>query len=564
MWKTIRIDSKDGSAKSEAYTSAYQGLGGRSLIAQFLTDEVDASCDPLGSEAKIIFCTGMFAGSGLACTNRLSVGAKSPLTGGIKESNVGGNAATAFASHGIRSLIIENKPDDNDPMKFVVIHPDGAVTLEDASIYQGMNNYEFVDNMHQLYGNKTSVISIGVAGERLYKNSSLQVTEFGTNAPCRAAGRGGLGSVLGSKGIKGIVIQSAEGKSSLEYADKEKFLNIRNELNGMILESSKGNPFTLIGTASIVDGVGPAGIMPTKNFNGTISEKLDNIKSDKFMELVNRNGKNQHPCQAGCLVRCSNIINDREGNFLTGGFEYETIALCGPNCDIYDYEVLAKIDRMCDDIGLDTIETGATIAVCMEAGIIPWGDAEAAMGLYQQISDGTTLGNILGQGCEAAGKHLGAKRIPVCKGQAMAGYDPRGTKGTAFTYATSTMGADHTAGITLGPDDPSDTQEAIAASKTMQSVFAIADSMTCMMTMPVLGGHFDKVSELYNSLYGTAINPGDLFAAANRTLTLEKEFNTRAGWKPEDNIIPEFFRNEPLPSTGMTFDIPPEVLIREA
>ena len=564
MWKTIRINSSNNTVKTENYKDAYLGLGGRSLIAQFLIDEVNPSCDPLGEEAKLIFCTGMFAGSGLVCADRLSVGAKSPLTNGIKESNVGGSVAGALAGHNIRAIVIEDIPKEDAAMQFVLIQSSGTISLEDASSYEGMNNYEFVEQMQNNYGEKVSVISIGRAGERLYKNSSLQVTEFGTNYPCRAAGRGGLGSVLGSKRIKGIVVQKAKNKNTLEFADQEQFKKIKKELNQAVIESSKTSPFSLVGTASTIDLVGPAGIIPTHNFTGTISENIENLKSDKFLEFVNKNGKNKHPCQAGCLVKCSNIVNDDDGNFLTGGFEYETIALCGPNCDIYDYEAIAKMDRMCDDIGLDTIETGATIALCMEAGIIPWGDAIAALELYQQISDGTELGNLLGQGTEQVGRHFNSKRIPICKNQALPGYDPRGSIGTGYTYATTAMGADHTAGITLGPDDPSDVDGAIATSNIMQHIFAMADSMTCMMAMATLGGQLDKVAELYNALYGKNLSPDDLFAAADTTLRLEKEFNKQAGWKPEDNVMPEFFRNEALPATGRKFDIPVELLTMKA
>lgn len=451
MWKTIRIDSNNNTIETENYKDAYLGLGGRSLIAQFLKDEVHPTCDPLGEEAKIIFCTGMFAGSGLACANRLSVGAKSPLTNGIKESNVGGSAAGALAGHNIRSIIIENIPEDDAAMKIILIQSNGTISLEDASSYQGMNNYEFVDTMQKNYGEKASVISIGRAGERLYKNSSLQVTEFGTNYPCRAAGRGGLGSVLGSKRIKGIVIQKSNEKNIIEYANKKQFMKIRKELNQSVIESSKTSSFSLVGTASTIDLVGPA-------------------------------------------------------------------------------------------------------------GIIPWGDQVAALALYQQISDGTDLGNLLGQGTEEVGRHFNSKRIPTCKNQAMPGYDPRGSLGTGYTYATTSMGADHTAGITLGPDDPTDIEGAVATSNIMQHIFAMADSMTCMMAMATLGGQLDKVAELYNAMYGGNLNPDNLFAAADKTLLLEKEFNQKAGWKPEDNVIPEFFRNEALPSTGNKFDIPVELL----
>ncbi|MBF7095626.1 aldehyde ferredoxin oxidoreductase C-terminal domain-containing protein [Alkalibacter mobilis] len=557
MFKAIRIDRNNNKIEIEESNLQYKSLGGRSLIAQFLNDEVIPACDPLGAASKIIFCTSLFAGSGLACANRLSVGAKSPLTGGIKESNVGGTAAAAFASHGIRSLIIEDIPENKEDFVTILIKSDGSVYLEDATNFIGINNYEYVENMQKIYGDNVSVISIGVAGERLYKNSSIQVTEFGTNYPCRAAGRGGLGSVLGSKGVKGIVIQKPDKKNSLDISDKEKFLIQRKELNQLLIESSESNPFSNVGTASTIDFVGPAGIIPTHNFTGTISKEIENLKSDKFMAFVS---KNKQPCQAGCLVKCSNIINDKNGNFLTGGFEYETIALCGPNCDIYDYESIAYMDRMCDDLGLDTIETGATMGVCMEAGIIPWGDVNATMKLYQHIADGTELGNLLGQGADRVGKHYCVERIPTCKGQAMPGYDPRGTIGTGYTYATTPMGADHTAGITLGEEESNNVEDAIEHSKMMQEIFAVADSTMCMMAMATFAGHLDKLASLYNAIYGDTILPQDFLELAKKTIHLENEFNRKAGWKPTDNIIPDFFRNEPLPSTGRTFDISQQLL----
>ena len=171
---------------------------------------------------------------------------------------------------------------------------------------------------------------------------------------------------------------------------------------------------------------------------------IEGIASARFMEIINSRGRNGRACQPGCVVRCSNLIQDENGTHLTGGLEYETVALCGANCEITDYNAILRMDRFCDDLGIDTIETGATIALCMEAGKIPWGDGEAALALLREMAEGTEFGRIMGDGAEATGKHLGVRRIPACKHQAMSGFDPRGAVITGVAYATSAMGADHT------------------------------------------------------------------------------------------------------------------------
>jgi len=237
-----------------------------------------------------------------------------------------------------------------------------------------------------------------------------------------------------------------------------------------------------IGTPALVDVTGPKAILPVRNYSGEFYDKLASINREQFLSKLKANGgRSGKPCQAGCVIHCSNHYNDAKGEYLTSGLEYETVALLGANCDIADFDIIARMDWLCDDFGIDTIETGATIGVCMEAGKIPWGDGEAAIGLIEEMISGTELGKLLGQGTLVAGKTLGVKRIPTVKGQAMAAYDPRNLKGTGVTYATSPMGADHTAGLTMSAAlNPISPLGQASLSGMVQSVAATADSFMCL------------------------------------------------------------------------------------
>ncbi len=227
----------------------------------------------------------------------------------------------------------------------------------------------------------------------------------------------------------------------------------------------------------------------------------------------------------------------------------------GPNCHISDLDAIAKMDRICDDIGVDTIETANAIAMCMETGKIQWGDAKAVIGLLNELKDGTEFGNILGQGCEAVGKHLGSKRIPVVKHQALAGYDPRNTKGTGITYATNPMGADHTAGLTMGRafDDTGRAAQAYASNK-LQVAMCFADSMVCIFAFAHMVEGLPLLGELMAGLYGESqILLGSVLWG--KTLLTERAFNQMAGMTAKDDRLPEFFYKERSIATGSKFDI---------
>lgn len=563
MEKFLRVNTNTKAIVSEKAKEEYAMLGGRALIARILNDEVDPKCDALGPENKLIICGGLLNGTMAPNSGRLSVGGKSPLTGGIKEANSGGVAAQMLAKLGIKAIIIDGKPANNE--WFILKIDKDKAELLPADKYLGMNNYALAGQLRDDFGAKVGIISIGVAGERGYRNSTLQITDMEGN-PARAAARGGLGAVMGSKGLKAIVLD-VTGATNVQYADKAKFqAALKRLVAGVKADPVAGGLFPNLGTAGLVNMLNGLGGLPTRNFSDGRWDKAENISGERLAEIQSsRGGKNGHKCMPGCIVSCSNVYNDEKGDYLTSGFEYETIALNGSNLGIDSLDVIARIDRTCDDFGIDTIETGGTLGVCMEAGKIPFGDADGALSILQEIVDGTELGNILGQGAEAAGKYLGVSRIPVAKSQTLAGYDPRALKGTGVTYATSPMGADHTAGNTLGNPtvDPYKKEGQVALSTTMQVGMATCDSLgLCMMVFAATGdpNTLNALIEMVEGMFGGQWDADKLFGIGVQTIALEKKFNIGAGFTAKDDKLPDFMYTEVLPATGSVIDFTEEDL----
>ncbi|NLZ39141.1 MAG: aldehyde ferredoxin oxidoreductase [Firmicutes bacterium] len=553
----LRVNTTTKEIIREELKEEYRFLGGRSLIARVLTDEVDPTCDPLGAENKLILCTTLLAGTTLPMAHRLSAGGKSPLTGGIKEANSGGTAASLLARHGIKMIILEGLPQTND-WYILHIQKDGSSQLVDATDYVGLNNYDLAAKIQERFGKNVGIISIGLAGERGYRNSTLQLIDASTGYPSRAAARGGLGAVMGAKKIKAVVIERAANPYEFPYADKERYEAVRKKYIQRVLSSPRTESMQKVGTMSMIDFTSTVAALPVRNFSGQFFEQAEAIKSKAFVERAFiGGGRNKEGCQPGCIVRCSNRFHTKDGEYLTSGLEYETVALCGANCGIADFDVIARLDRMCDDLGVDTIETGATIAVCMEAGKISFGDGEGAIALLQEMIDGTEFGRLLGQGTEAVGKALGVKRIPTVKGQALPAYDPRSIKGLGVTYATSAMGADHTAGMTLGPGiDPSKKDFQVERSRQSQMVAAVTDSFTCSFGWGELNNE-EILPEIMASLYGGEWTYGQIMNIGKETLKLERAFNQAAGLTEVDDCLPAFFYNE-ISAIDTVFDISAE------
>jgi len=557
MLKVCNVNCSTGLITINRLSHDLKGFGGRGIIAKIMNAEVDPKCEPLGAENKLIIAGTLLSGTGIPTCNRLSVGGKSPLTGTIKESNVGGVAGKMFADHGIRALIIEDLPKET-AWKILRIKANGEIILENGDDIAGNNTYKAVELLKERYSSKIGVMVIGMAGERGYKNSSIQVNDVITGDPTRAAARGGLGAVMGSKKLKAIVIEPSLKKVKPAYKDKKAFEEARKDF----VETLKNYPLTDLlqkkGTSIFIDSMGSSGALPVNNFSGKKFERLKEISSDSFVKAVNENnGKMGIPCQPGCTIRCSNIIMNEDGNIISSGVEYETIALIGPNCGISDWDTIVKFDRLCDDLGVDTMETGASIGVAMDAGKISWGDKKAALGLVMDMVNETDFGRIMGAGTKAVGEALKAKRIPVVKGQALAAYDPRNLKGTAVSMCTSAMGADHTTGPTGGaPVDPTKKEGQIELSKERQKGFAFCDNSMCLYAWVVMQkpDNMSIPARLLKAYYGGEWTPERMLQVGAETISLEWDFNKRAGFSSKDDRMPDFFYTEKSEVTGAVFD----------
>jgi len=553
----VRVNCKTEKVMVKPEGEEFKRLGGRALTSKILLEEVNPAGDALGPENKLVIAGMLLSGTSISTANRLSFGAKSPLTGGIKEANTGGDAGSYLARHGIKGIIFEDIPVDKQ-IRILRIRKDGEILLEDADYLAGKSNYEVVDIISERFDDDVSLISNGIAGERGYFNSAIMVTEMGIKKPCRAAGRGGLGAVMGSKGIKAIVIEKPAKPYMMEMADKKHFMEESKKVIRSVLDGR--GVFSKVGTVGLVDATVPMAVAPYKNFNGEAfsEEEKENFNCQKIVERIKKyEGSTGHACQPGCVVKCSNIINDEQGEFLTAGFEYETVELVGPNCAIFDVDVIAQIDRFCDDFGFDTIELGVTLGVYMESGKLSWADEQGALDLLNSFYEGNEIADDFGMGAWRLGQKYGVKHIPTVKGQAMAAYDPRNLKGTGTVYAISTMGADHTCGASLSRRDlvPTEKEGQLEFAVDAQAKMAACDCNVCLFAWAGTAAAGDAYAEAVSAALGGEWTFKDIIEMGRECIIREREFNRLAGISPDQDKLPEFFYSEPSSATGAVYDI---------
>ncbi len=531
-------------------------LGGRALLDSILLTEVPPTCHPLGPYNKVIIAPGLFAGTTMPTAGRLSIGAKSPLTGGIKESNVGGMAGIVLGQLGIGALVIEGES-ASQSLQVLVIRQDSAELVE-ASELKGLGNYDTVAALKKRFGQKVVIISIGPCGEMKMAAATVAVTD-NDGRPSRHAGRGGLGAVMGAKGLKAIVIDP-QGVRPLKAVDAPAFSKAVKEYTKIIQSSKTTAFFQENGTAGLVDVSHARGSMPTRNFSAGSYEKKDAINAERLKELMGeRGGSMGHPCMRGCIVRCSNIFNDQNGQHLTSALEYETIVMMGANLDIDDLDTIAQIDFRCDDYGLDTIEMGATLGVLAETDQFTFGDRNRAIAIVEEIGQGTVLGRILGQGAVTTGKVFAIRRVAAVKGQSLPAHCARSIKGLGVTYATSPQGADHTAGFVSV--DPLSKDGHVERSRDTQINVVIADSLgLCQFTG--LRAEHDLFARLVGPLTGKIPTETDILSIGKDALWQEKTFNTRAGFGSGQDRLPEFMATEPLSPNDTVFDVEDQDLDR--
>ncbi len=555
----LRVDMGTRTTSWEPLDPAYQELGGRGLTSALINREVPARCDPLGPENKLIFAPGLLTATPLVNTSRISVGTKSPLTGGIKESNAGGVFPLALARCGIAGLVVEGAPGDQGP--FLLHIQEGETYLEEAQDLKGMRTYRLVEILKERFGKDVAVMCIGPAGEYGLSCASIQSTDVDMR-PCRAAGRGGLGAVMGSKGLKAVLV-STKGRSGPTLSDEASFKEAAKLFSALI----KKNPFTgrmlpTMGTACLVAPVNNLGAFPSYNARKGVLEGWESVSGERMAEVIKeRKGRPTHMGCSQCMIHCSNEYVDPDGNYLTSSLEYETIWAMGGMLGISDLDTIARLDFLADDIGLDTMSTGVAMAVAMDAGYKRFGDTKAAIEMMEEIATGTDMGRVLGNGPSAVGKHFGHDRVPVVKGQSIAAYDPRAMQGNGVTYATSPMGADHTAGNLIGQYlsgnlDPLSPEGQVEASRRAQvSVAALDCTGLCLLA----GGAMfspegsELMARMLGNRLGKKIEWEDVLEMGRSVLKAEKEFNRKAGFTKEDDRLPRMFRNEPLPPHNKVF-----------
>jgi aldehyde:ferredoxin oxidoreductase len=572
MDKILRIDM--GAAGGPTFTTEpageYVGLGGRATTSLMVNKEVNPRCHPLGAENKLVIAPGMLSGSAGAMTGRISVGCKSPLTGTIKESNAGGQAAQVLARIGYAAVILENKPEGEDLYKIYISADEVRIEVDNS--LKLMDNYPLIDKLRKEYGDKVAYMTIGSAGERQMLASSIACTDPELR-PTRHCGRGGVGAVMGSKRVKAIILNDA-GQKIRPPQDTDGYRSANREfVQGIRKHPVSGEGLPAYGTNVLTNVLNEAGGYPTRNFKSGVFEGGSKLSGESLAALeIERGGSATHGCHRGCVIQCSGIFNDKDGNYVTKQPEYETVWSHGGHCGIDDLDVVAKLDYMDDNIGVDTIEMGVTIGVAMDAGVIEFGDSEGAIRLLQEVADGTPLGRILGSGAGITGKAFGVEKVPVVKNQALPAYDPRPIQGIGVTYATTTMGADHTAGYAIatnilkvgGDVDPLKTEGQVELSRNLQIATAAIDAtgMCLFIAFPILDQPetFQALLDMLNSFYGVELTADSVTELGKKILSAERDFNKRAGFTAADDRLPLFFSTDPIAPHNQVFSITDEEL----
>ncbi len=543
----------------------YKLLGGRALSAKILLDEVAPNCEPLGPKNKLVIAPGLLAGTPVTSGSRVSCGAKSPMTNGIKEANCGGNAGIYLGRLGIGAVVIEGEPAD-DNLYVLKIAKDGASLLVMNELKQ-LGTYETDRKLRAKFGTGIGVLCIGPAGESRLKMAAIASSD--PNGELKFAARGGLGAVMGSKKVKAVVVERTLQQPS--YHDRQKFMAMVRCIHDEFSNDPKIKQVNQkTGTASIVKAVNAMGALPTYNFRQGAIEGVEGLSGEAmYQAITSRGGEGQTgvSCMDGCLIKCSNIYPDASGKKICSTLQYENIALLGSNLGFTNLDPVARLNHECNDVGVDAIEAGAVLGVAIDMGMAKWDDLEGCMALMREIRNNTLLGKVLGHGVQVTGDVLGSRRIPAAKGQSFAGYDPRALKGNGVTYAMSPMGADHTAGNCFGARgevNPLGTEKQGDLSRSLQYKMCALDSLGfCIFARPPLFKDPQKMATLVNSLLGTDVSVDQVWEVMGiDAIRTEREFNIRAGLSPANDKLPEYVYVEPLAPTDEVFDLSEQEMLK--
>jgi len=550
MRKYIDIDLGRQSSESRVLTGREIAECGRFLIAKMLLDADVAQVDPLAPDNPLIFSVGPFAGTNFSNANRLSVGCKSPLTGGIKEANSGGTFGFAMGQLQIAGITLHGASDE-----WVVIRitKDGAISFDDASPYMGLGNFDCAAKLHAAYGDKTSLALCGPVGEYLGLMAGVAFSDT-DNRPSRLAARGGVGAVMGAKKVKAMVIDKDR---MPPVNDRKKVMGAIKDYGKKLGESVAVQSLKTTGTAMVADLTNHLGALPVRNFSaGQLTGADDGplrMGGDYIRELNGgRGGETQHACMPGCLIKCSNVYVDDSGRELVSPLEYETIGLLGTNCGLEDPDDVARLNETANDLGVDSIELGATIGVLMEAGEGAFGDVGFMQNCLAEIRSGSARGRLYASGTARVGAALNVARVPVIKKQAISAYDPRIIEVTGISMMVTAQGADHTVGNAPSfKCDDKTIDELVAESLRMQINSAVADSMgLCVFGRSVTDDNLKLIADAINDAFDAGMTPDAIRDIGLETLRLEAAFNKAAGFDQDDDELPSFFHDEALPPTN--------------
>jgi aldehyde:ferredoxin oxidoreductase len=550
MRKFLHIDLGGRSIEERSIKGEELAEAGRYLIAKTMLDADLATVDPLSPDNPLIFSAGPFAGTSFSNANRLSVGCKSPLTGGIKEANSGGTFAFALGQLEISGFTLHGASDE-----WVVIHipKEGDITFESAEAYMGLGNFEAAKLLHEKYGDKVSLALCGPVGEYqgLLAGISFSDTD---NRPSRLAARGGVGAVMGLKKVKAIVVDKHK---MPPFHDRRGVMGAVKTYGKLLDASAPVQNLKTTGTALVADLTNYMGALPVNNFSKgqqkTPDEGPFRMGGDFIREQnTARGGNPSHACMPGCLIKCSNVYFDDNGRELVSPLEYETIGLLGTNCGLEDPDDVARLNEIANDLGIDTIEIGATIGVLMEAGQADFGDVAFMTQCMADLLAGNERGRLLAQGTARVGEHYGVARVPVIKKQAISAYDPRIIEVTAISMMVTAQGADHTTGNdpTFKCDDKTVEELAWESYKTQVNC-AVADSLgLCVFGRSVTNENLELIAGAINDAFDCHVDADFVVGIGRRALKLEAAFNRLAGFTDADDELPRFFRDEKLAPTN--------------
>lgn len=565
--KIARINLSTGEIKVEPLDLelAHKFIGGRGLGTKILYDEGVATVDPLSPENKLIYITGPMTGAAAPSTGRYMVVTKSPLTGMIACSNSGGIWGAKLKHAGWDAIIVEGQA----PEWTYISIEDDKIQLLDAREYLGMMSEEMDTRLKEKHGPTASVLNIGPAGEKQVLLAAIM------NDKDRAAGRSGVGAVMGSKRLKAIVVKSSRIKLD-NIADEEALKAATKRAMDVLM----ANPVTSsglkqLGTAILVNIINNVGSLPTKNWQESYYEQAEDISGEALAEkYLVRPGA----CYR-CPIACGRVIN--VNGHVTGGPEYEPLWAYGANCGNNDLNVIDECNMLCNEYGLDAISTPCTIAAAMElyqrgaikeedcAGVpLEWGSTKALVEWTKRMGNPETeLDWLMSSGSARLCEHYGMPELSMSvKKQEMPAYDARGIQGIGITYATSNRGGCHVRGYMISPEvlglpqqlDRTVTDDKAVWAKTFQDLTAVIDSMGhCLFTSFAMGA--PEYTDLLNAATGTNWTVEQVLEIGDRIYNIERMFNKAAGMKPEDDRLPKRLLNDPIvngPSKGMVSQLP--------